>query len=95
MVNGFFVHKAENWTKNVDNQLALKQEKGGQPANSPAHMYIYMYIYIYIYIFVARLGSDPIWGVRKLGSGPFFKSFFFSNSTGATKFCHIFRLRKS
>ena len=30
--------------KNVDNQLALKQKKGGQPANSLAYIYIHTHI---------------------------------------------------
>ena len=45
----------------MDNQLALKQRKGGQPANSPACIYIYTYIYIYMH--AVKLGSGPILGI--------------------------------
>ena len=46
--NGFFLMREKKGEKNVDNQLALKQKKGGQPANSLAYIYIYRVTYIYI-----------------------------------------------
>ena len=57
----FLYIRPRHWTKNVDNQLALKQRKGGQPANSLA------YIYIYIYIYICRTGARGTAFFQKTG----------------------------
>ena len=46
----FFFTCGGNIGKNVDNQLAFWEKKGGQPTNSLA-VAIYIYIYIHTYIF--------------------------------------------